>query len=402
MRIAYTTLYDASTTARGFGSYNTTAYHLARALRGAGATVDLIGPLHETYGPIYWAKHLFHRKVTGKTYNRHREVRPVRDFSRQISHRIHGREFDCVFSPISPGSQPVAYLDCDIPIVICSDSPLASAVKNYPALSWDAAVRSNLQAGLDNERAALTRASLILYPSQWAADAACEAYVLDRRKVKVIPWGANLETMRSMRDVQEMIARRDTNVLRLLFVGLDWKRKGGQTVLDTVMELKQRGVLVHLDIIGCDPFGTAAPKPKCVTVHGRLLRNDPGQAARFDELFAAAHFLFMPSKGEAFGHVFAEASSFGVPSIATHIDGIPAAVRDGKNGRLFSVDATPEVYANAVSQLWADRERYRDLAISSFREYARSLNWNSAAASMLAAMNALSTFRPAFYPQKAA
>lgn len=402
MRIAYTTLYDATTTDSGFGSYNTMAYHLARALGRAGASVDMIGPLKETFGPLYWAKQAYHQKFTGKTYNRHREILPVRDFSRQIAQRIHGLALDCVFSPISPGSQPIAYLDCDVPIVVCSDSPLASAVKNYPALSWDAAVPSNLRAGLENERAALTRASLILYPSQWAADAACAEYGIDRNKVKVIPWGANLETTRTIDQVRSMIERRDDHTLRLLFVGLDWKRKGGQMVLETLRSLEQQGIPVHLDIIGCDPFADGSAKPKCVTVHGRLMRNDPEQSLKFDRLFSAAHFLFMPSKGEAFGHVFAEASSFGVPSIATDVDGIPAAVRPTKNGRLFPSGTTAAEYADAIARMWMDREAYRELAVSSFREFSGSLNWDTAATAMLHAINGLRTLRPTFYSPKAA
>jgi glycosyltransferase involved in cell wall biosynthesis len=268
--------------------------------------------------------------------------------------------------------------------VICSDSPLACAVANYPALSWSAAARSNLRAGLKNERAALTRADLILYPSTWAANAAIREYSLDSRKVRVIPWGANLETNRTAGDVQRLIRSRDSSMLRILFVGMDWERKGGDIVLETVRQLHQRGKQVHLDIVGCDPFSNCARQaPDFVTVHGRLRRSSPAEKVKFEDLFSQAHLLMMPSQGEAFGHVFAEASSFGVPSIATNVDGIPAAVRDGKNGLLFALHTSPADYAAAIAELMETPDRYRRLAVSSFEEYSRSLNWDSVAHQML-------------------
>jgi glycosyltransferase involved in cell wall biosynthesis len=46
--------------------------------------------------------------------------------------------------------------------------------------------------------------------------------------------------------------------------------------------------------------------------------------------------------------VFAEASSFGVPSLATNVGGIPSAVKDGLNGKTFPPDADAEDYCDYV------------------------------------------------------
>lgn len=40
--------------------------------------------------------------------------------------------------------------------------------------------------------------------------------------------------------------------------------------------------------------------------------------------------------------VFAEASSFGVPSLATNVGGIPTAIKDGLNGKTFQLCANAE------------------------------------------------------------
>lgn len=377
MRIAYVTIYDATTIERGFSSYNGVGYYLARALAQAGAQVEHLGPLRETFGLYYWAKQIFHRKFTHKTYNRHREKLAVWDYSRQVAARLRRANYDVVFSPLSVGSQPVAYLNCRQPIVICSDSTLASAVASYPALSWGAAVKSNLRAGLANERAALKRASLIIYPSEWAASQAISEYGLPAAKIKVVPWGANLECSRTMDDVQRMIDARPPGVCRLLFVGLDWERKGGPVVLATAQELVRMGLKVELNIVGCNPLPPQSA-PEYVKIYGRLRRSVPEENRLFDELFSRSHLLMMPSKGEAFGHVFAEASSFGLPSIATNVGGIPSAVREGINGRLFPLETPAAVYARAIADLLSRRDEYRRLAIQSFNEYQTRLNWTTA------------------------
>jgi glycosyltransferase involved in cell wall biosynthesis len=86
----------------------------------------------------------------------------------------------------------------------------------------------------------------------------------------------------------------------------------------------------------------------------------------------------MPSRAESFGHVFCEASSFGVPSLATNVGGIPTAVRNDANGRTFSKEAGFEEYCAYISDLFSNYSRYKNLALSSFKEYEARLNWSVA------------------------
>ncbi|MBK7121948.1 MAG: hypothetical protein IPH68_03555 [Chitinophagaceae bacterium] len=41
--------------------------------------------------------------------------------------------------------------------------------------------------------------------------------------------------------------------MRLLFLGVEWERKGGQIALDTFYALQNNGMQVQLKIIGCQP-----------------------------------------------------------------------------------------------------------------------------------------------------
>ena len=90
----------------------------------------------------------------------------------------------------------------------------------------------------------------------------------------------------------------------------------------------------------------------------------------------------MPTRAEAFGLIFCEASAFALPSLATAVGGVPAAVVDGRNGKLFPMEAGADAYCSFVQDLFCNYARYRDLAPSSFDEYTIRLNWRSAAVSV--------------------
>jgi hypothetical protein len=77
------------------------------------------------------------------------------------------------------------------------------------------------------EREAIGRASLVLYASDWAAASAIEHYGADPDKVRVVPFGANLESEVEQGEAAEAINARSANPGKLLFLGIDWKRKGG-------------------------------------------------------------------------------------------------------------------------------------------------------------------------------
>ena len=51
-----------------------------------------------------------------------------------------------------------------------------------------------------------------------------------------------------------MIATRDPRELRLLFIGMDWQRKGGPVALAVTRELNRMNIPAGLTVIGCNPL----------------------------------------------------------------------------------------------------------------------------------------------------
>ncbi|HEY7089861.1 MAG TPA: glycosyltransferase family 4 protein, partial [Tepidisphaeraceae bacterium] len=360
-----------------FSSYNGVGYHMGRALTHAGIELDYLGPLRETYRWWLGPKQQFIRRCVRKLYNRHREALACRDYSKQIDAKLRGGRHDAVFSSLSCGSQPVAYLQTSLPIVIWTDCTLASAVNFYPDFTREKAVWSNIEAGIRNEREAIHRASLLIYSSDWARREAIEQYQINPERVKVAPFGANEEHTPDRAEVQRLIESRPADVCRLLFVGMDWHRKGGDMAMQTAAELHRRGVPVELTLVGSNPPG-AGPLPEYVKPMGLITRRNPEGARRLEELFAQAHFLILASRADASPHVLVEANSFGVPCASSNVGGIPSIIQDGINGQMFDRDANPEQYADWITEMFARPNEYRRLAWSSFEEYEARLNWDSA------------------------
>jgi glycosyltransferase involved in cell wall biosynthesis len=80
--------------------------------------------------------------------------------------------------------------------------------------------------------------------------------------------------------------------------------------------------------------------------------------------------------------VFCEASSFGVPSLATRVGGIPGAIQEGVSGFTFPLTAGAGEWAARLRGLMADRTAYAALARSAFADYQQRTNWSAAGATV--------------------
>lgn len=379
MHIGFATSHDSTSTQRGFSAINAVGYYMGRSLRTPRSQVTYLGPLAERLGYFYKAKQLWRQKISHLGYNRHREPAVVRGYSRQIDRLADESNADVILSSVSRGSQPVAFVKTKRPVAIWTDSALASAVDFYPDLRWSVQDRKNLQNGLDNEKAALERCDLLIYSSQWARGDAIARYGMNPQKVKVVPFGANFECRHTEAEVERFISSRPSDVCRLLFVGADWRRKGGDIVLAVAEELHALGVKVELTLVGGQP-PVSGPLPEFVRSIGFLRKSDPSAAQRLYDLIAASHFFMLPSRADCSPHVLNEACSFGVPCLASNVGGIPEIVRDGVNGQTFAPDAAPADYAAYIKKIMADYRAYADMAKRSFIEYQTRLNWESAGA----------------------
>jgi glycosyltransferase involved in cell wall biosynthesis len=359
MKVAFVTTYDAS----DIGAWSGTIFNMRQSLMELGLDVETIDSLKDPYSAFFKAKRLVKNVVFRKNYLRDREPFLLRAYASEVAERLSRIDADLIFSP---GTKPIAYLNTDKPIVFWGDATFACS--------------ETLRNGHAMEQAALTRCRLAIYASEWAANSAVKNYDVDPRKVKIVPYGANLGLVPKADDVRAAIASRDSDICRLILVGVDWHRKGGERALAVTTELNRRGIKAELWVAGCRP---PAHVPAFVKRCGYLSKKDPEQSALLSWLYNTSDFLILPSEAEGFGVVIPEANAHGLPALATNVGGIRTAIADGRNGRVFDPARFVEQCTNYIVDVMSSRERYRQLCHSSLDEYSTRLNWHSAVKSVL-------------------
>jgi glycosyltransferase involved in cell wall biosynthesis len=378
LRIALATFYDLRAS-QGIGAK--TGYRV-RALERVAGPLEHLGPLHlGMTPPMLLAKWFFYQKLRGKRYFPYRDRTLVKSFGRQLSRKLARSPANVVLSLVSPGSQPVAYLDCRQPIVIWTDSTIAGAIETHPNFARELLCEESLRDALANERAALERCRLAVYLSDWAARSAIKHYGVDPAKIRIVPGGANLDSGLDPGEVEAVVAGRPSDSCRLLFLAARWRDKGGDLALEVANALNRAGLPTTLTVVGARP-DVAEPLPPFISVTGPLRKSVPDELATLQRLLREAHFLILPTRADASPRVVCEASAYAVPSLATDVCGVASVVADGRNGKLIPLDAGADAYCTQVEELFRDYGRYQELARSSFDEYATRLNWASAATAL--------------------
>jgi len=363
MKVCYITEYDATEVQ----SWSGIGYNMHRQLSQAGVGVELIGNLK--LKKSLWNR-LSHRVWgrMGLSYLSDRDPKILRDYARQIESRLAGCKCDVI---VSPGSLPTAYLQTQIPVVFWTDATFANLLNYYEHFTGLSPV--SIWHGHKVERRALARAALAVFSSNWAASSAIHDYGASPDKVKVIPFGANLRKVFPLWEVLMNISTRKMNECRLLFIGVDWIRKGGAKALETARCLESLGVKVRLDIVGPKVVENL---PTFAVLHGFLSKDQPRAEAKLDQLFFDAHFLLLPTKADCVPVAIAEANVRGVPVITHDTGGVSSVVTDGRNGFLFPIEASARDMAWKIRELFSDVAGYRQLCQQSCRYVADTQNWS--------------------------
>ena len=349
-------------------------YFMVKALQEHVGEVVYLGPDEslltsgiETAGRIL-------NRISYTTVNRHISSDHHRVLSNRLAHTLGPRVVqsgcDVIFAPVA--SAEIAYLSVDIPIIYYSDATWANIVDYYPGCSsLFQFVRTE---GDRIEAAAIGKADALIFPSMWAATAAIEHYKVDSRKVHYIPCGANFEQA-DIPPREAALQHSLDNGIDLLWIGVDWERKGGSIAYDCLMELLNQGVDARLVVCGCiPPKQYRHPKMEVIPF---LSKRDPAQRRRLSQLFLDATFFLFPTMAEAFGIVLCEASAHGLPSLVRDTGGVGGALTDGENGYLMPPDTTGIQYADKIRQITANRAVYDGLVQASRKPYEDKLNWDA-------------------------
>lgn len=286
-------------------------------------------------------------------------------FAVQVQDQLRQKPCDVIVAPVA--SRELAFLETTIPIIYLSDTTCKLYCQYYP-LNLDP---QELEWKENEESTAIAKASKLVYSSEWAASSAICDYQAETVKIEIIPFGANIDNPPA---ANQVLSPRPTSPCRLLFMGRDWHRKGGDIAYQTLISLQQQGMDAELIIVGSTP--PASTKSEKLTLIPFLNQNIPQERQQFQELFLTSHFLISPTRADCSPMVFCDANAFGLPVLTTDVGGIPTIINEGKNGYMFPLSASGEDYANLIAQTFSNPTRYAQLVSSSREEYDKRLNWN--------------------------
>jgi len=159
----------------------------------------------------------------------------------------------------------------------------------------------------------------------------------------------------------------------ILFVGVDWERKGGPVLLEAFRRLRNTFPDVRLTVVGCSPD---IHEPG-VDIVGRVPLEEVGRYYRSASVFC------LPTLNEPFGLVFLEAFAYGLPIVASRLGAIPEIVTEGESGYLVNPQDSCEL-ANALQLLLSDPARCERFGAFGRNSLALRYSWENTGMKMAA------------------
>jgi glycosyltransferase involved in cell wall biosynthesis len=351
-------------------TFSGTLYYMHRALRAIEIQVIDLG---EPRKPSRWRNFLNRVFKNGDApkVGSPRYMAESTKFASKIKKQLRQTPCDVIFAPVA--KRELNFIETNIPIISLSDATFILFENNYQ-INLD---KEEREWESKQESIAISKASKLVYSSEWAANSAISDYQADAAKIEVIPFGANLDEPPL---ATEVVSQKQTSSCRLLFIGRDWSRKGGDIAFQTLTCLNERGVNAELVVVGATP--PPEIKHEKLRVIPYLNKNVPQQRKQLDELFLKSNFFIFPTRADCSPIVICEANAFGLPVFTTDVGGIPTIIKNGRNGYMLPLSASGEDYANLIVEKFSDRGVYENLVRSSREEYDRRLNWNKWAESL--------------------
>lgn len=365
LKIAYVSRYNPHDKTTWSGA----PYQTYHALKNNFDEVTYIGPIgiEKWIYAILYCTMIGVEFLTAKRYYLGKNILSSRYYGFLIEKRLKKIKYDLIFTPAGTGE--VAFLNTTKPVFHFADSTYHQLINYYEFLTGLAKI--SIAEGNYIERLAINKSTGLIYTSQWAAESAISFYKADPRKICIAPFGANIEKIPSRESLRYRCGHKA--VCRLLLIGVDWVRKGGDLAFEALVALNEMGVSTTLTVVGCQPrAGLSHPGMSLIPFLNKNLESD---VIIFERLLEQSHFLLVPTRAECQGIVFCEASAYGLPSITTDTGGVAASVENGVNGYRLGFGASGMQYAELIRQVFKDDGRYERLVLSSRLKFDKDLNW---------------------------
>ncbi len=224
-------------------------------------------------------------------------------------------------------------------------------------ISLDATLKTNMlppenhvytKQELDNEERIYQSAKHIIALSPWNRESLIRDYRIPAQRISVFAPCGRMPVL-TVEQLDRRFERK--GLVRLLFVGNDWERKGGPKLLAWHQNYwKDRAELI---VVSSRAVPTTAKNVRWLgKVENEKLVHD---------IFPSADMFVFPTLFDKVPNVLTEAIVSGLPIVATRIAGIPWLVQDGNTGFLADY-GDDDMFVHCVEKLMRDVELRRRMS----------------------------------------
>ena len=306
---------------------------------------NLLGVVREKGMGVFWRKTSLSRQLSTS-------VHYTEEVRRALEKRLAGRGYAFTF-------QTQSLFDASVPgvphFIYTDHTRLAN--RHYP--DFDARIFSSKL--LELETANYRRAAAIFTMSGNITRSLLEDYGCDPGKVACAYVGSNISYPSDVDTSRERYAKR-----HILFVGVQWARKGGPLLAQAFKRVLDVYPDAKLSVVGCSP---ELELPNC-----QVLGVVSPQAV--ETFYRDASVFCLPTNREPLGIVFVEAANYKLPVVATRIGAIPEVVLEGESGLLIEPgDVT--ALTGALLTLLGDPEKCRAFGQAGFEHVRQHYTWEN-------------------------
>jgi glycosyltransferase involved in cell wall biosynthesis len=254
----------------------------------------------------------------------HIDIAYYKAFTRKVRREIAKLDDDYTHSlQINSYYDVPSLIDAHQNVVKCAyqDGNLARLIDNpygYPKIS-----SKRIERAMQWEKKVFGELDYIFTFSEWLRQSFINDFNIPPNKIFSVGAGANIP-------IPEINEKREFDCATILFIGIDFERKGGKILIEAFHRVKKEIPAARLVIIG-PTFNTLPDGAECL---GYISKNTPEGLTRLKQAYMNASVFVMPSLYEPFGIVFLEAMAHGLPCIGTDNCAMPEIIKHGETGFL--------------------------------------------------------------------
>ena len=266
-----------------------------------------------------------------------------------------------------------------MPYVIYTDGTRAITERGDPLCQlWPSKSEKTIRKRLETKL--YQNARLILTFSECARMSVINDYGIDENKVVTVYAGANLKEIPST-------IEKDYSNKTILFVGRDFHRKGGSTLIKAFKEVKKYVKNAKLIMVSepdlnypsrihtiFDFFGIRVSEPKInlpdIVIKGHVPYEELIQLYNKD-----ASIFAMPSVNDLFPNVFIESMTFKNPCIGSSSAGIPEIIEEDKTGFLVPSNDYKQL-ADKITLLLEDENLMKRMGEQGQKRVKKYFTWD--------------------------